>query len=83
VLRRGNDGSGGAWPGPPQISDTSVVTIESSRAAGTTFTAQLRTFATGTASVTVSFVAGNDICDPTPCSPMPGAPLHFAVRVGC
>ena len=81
VLRGGNDGSGGTWPGPAQVSDASVVRIVSSRSAGASFTAQLRALATGTASVTVPFVAGNDVCDPTPCTPIPGAPLHFAVRV--
>jgi hypothetical protein len=81
VLRGGNDGSGGTWPGPAQISDTSVVAMVSSHSAGTSFTAQLRALATGTASVTVPFVAGNDVCDPTPCTPIPGAPLQFAVRV--
>ena len=81
VLRGGNDGSGGTWPGPAQISEAGVVRILSSHAAGTSFTAQLRAVTTGTTSVTVPFVAGNDVCDPTPCTPIPGAPLHFAVRV--
>ena len=81
VLRGGNDGSGGTWPGPAQNSDPTVVRILSSHSAGASFTAQLRAVATGTASVTVPFVAGNDVCDPTPCTPIPGAPLRFTVRV--
>ena len=71
VLRGGNDGSGGTWPGPAQISEAGVVRILSSHAAGTSFTAQLRAVTTGTTSVTVPFVAGNDVCDPTPCTPYP------------
>ena len=81
VLRGGNEGSGGSWPGPAQISDTSVVRVVSSHSAGVNFTAQLQALAAGTASVTVAFVVGNDVCDPTPCTPIPGAPLHFTVRV--
>jgi hypothetical protein len=81
VLRGGNEGSGGTWPGPPEVSDTSVVTIVSSHPGGTSFTAQLRAVAAGNASVTVPFEAGPESCDPTPCTPIPGAPLHFAVRV--
>jgi hypothetical protein len=81
VLRGGSAASGGTWPGPAQISDKGVVTLVSSHAAGASFTAQLRAVASGTASVTVAFVAGADACDPTPCTPIPGAPLHFTVRV--
>ena len=81
VLRGGNAGSGGSWPGPPDISDASVVSEISSHWEGTTFTAQLKAVAAGSATVTVPFVAGADTCDPTPCTPIPGAPLHFEVRV--
>jgi hypothetical protein len=81
VLQGGNAGSGGTWPGPPEISDKGIVTVVSSHSAGATFTAQLKTRATGSVSVTVPFVAGTDVCDPTPCTPIPGAPLHFAVTV--
>jgi hypothetical protein len=81
VLRGGSAASGGTWPGPADISDKGVVTLVSSHPAGASFTAQLRATATGTASVTVPVVAGSDDCNPTPCTPIPGAPLHFAVRV--
>jgi hypothetical protein len=81
VLQGGNAGSGGTWPGPPEVSDKGIVAVVSSHAAGTTFTAQLKAVATGSTAVTVPFVAGNDVCDPTPCTPIPGAPLHFAVSV--
>jgi hypothetical protein len=81
VLQGGDAASGGTWPGPPQVSDQSVVTVVSSHASGATFTARLKALATGSASVTVPFVAGRDVCDPTPCTPVPGAPLHFAVKV--
>jgi hypothetical protein len=81
VLKGGNVGSGGTWPGPAQVSDKSIVTVVSSHAAGYSFTARLIAIAPGTASVTVPFVTANDVCDPTPCTPIPGAPLHFAVKV--
>jgi hypothetical protein len=81
VLQGGNAASGGTWPGPADISNKSVVTLVSSLPTGTSFTAQLRAVAAGTASVTVPFVAGNDACDPTPCTPIPGAPLNFAIEV--
>jgi hypothetical protein len=81
VLRGGSAASGGTWPGPAHISDRSVVTLVSSHSAGASYTAALRAVAAGTASVTVPFVAGADNCDPTPCTPIPGAPLRFVVRV--
>jgi hypothetical protein len=81
VLRGGNDASGGAWPGPPKISDTKVVSLVSSHSVGAAFTATLKALKAGSATVIVPFVPGEDVCDPTPCTPVPGAPLNFAVRV--
>jgi hypothetical protein len=81
VLQGGNVGSGGTWPGPAQVSDSRVVSVVSLHSAGPDFTAQLTAKAPGTASVIVPFVAGNEVCDPTPCTPIPGAPLDFAVKV--
>ena len=81
VLRGGSAASGGTWPGPAHISNRSVVTLVSSHSAGASYTAALRAVAAGTASVTVPFVAGADACNPTPCTPVPGAPLRFVVTV--
>ncbi|HEX4127443.1 MAG TPA: hypothetical protein VHX67_07680 [Acidimicrobiales bacterium] len=81
VLRGGYAGSGGTWPGPPRISDTKVVSLASSHSAGDTFTATVKALAAESTTVIVPFVAGADACDPTPCTPVPGEPLNFAVRV--
>lgn len=81
VLRGGTPAAGGTWPGPPHISDTKVVSLVSSHSAGATFTATLKALQAGSATVVVPFVAGNDVCNPTPCTPVPGGPLNFAVRV--
>jgi hypothetical protein len=81
VLQGGNAGSGGTWPGPADVSDKGVVTLVSSHSTGASFTAQFKAVAAGSASVTVPFVAGSDDCDPTPCTPIPGAPLRFVVTV--
>jgi hypothetical protein len=81
VMQGGNAMSGGTWPGPPTISDKSVLALLSSHSAGASFTASFRAIRTGSATVTVAFVAGRHVCNPTPCTPVPGAPLILAVTV--
>ena len=81
VLTGGEAMSGGTWPGPPTISNTSVVALISSSASGTSFTANLRAGEAGSAIIEVPFVAGPDVCNPTPCTPVPGAPLIWQVTV--
>lgn len=81
VLTGGDAMSAGRWPGPPTISDDRVLTLTSSNATGTTFTADLRAIGTGAATVEVPFVAGPDVCNPTPCTPVPGTPLVWQITV--
>lgn len=81
VMTGGNDASGGTWPGPPTISDGQVLALVSSAATGASFTATLRANRPGSASVNVAFVPGRDACHPTPCTPVPGAPLILDVTV--
>jgi len=73
--------SGGTWPGPPRISDGQVVKVLSSSHSGVRFTATLEAIGAGSASVTVPFVPGESACSPTPCTPVPGAPLDLEVTV--
>jgi hypothetical protein len=81
VLTGGGDGFGGTWPGPPSISNSRVLALTSSNAKGTNFTANVNAIGTGSATVEVPFVAGNDVCNPTPCTPVPGRPLDWRVTV--
>jgi hypothetical protein len=81
VLRGGIAGTGGSWPGPPNVSNPRIVSVLSSHAAGDSFTAELKALTPGSTSAIVAFVAGQPVCDPTPCTPIPGAPLSFDVRV--
>ena len=81
MLTGGGDGFGGTWPGPPAISNTRVLALASSKAQGTKFTADVNAIGTGSATIDVPFVAGQDVCDPTPCTPVPGRPLDWRVTV--
>jgi len=81
VMTGGSDASGGTWPGPPTISDGQVLALVSSAATGASFTATLRANRPGSTSVNVRFVPGRDVCNPTPCTPVPGAPLILDVTV--
>ncbi len=81
VMTGGSDMSGGSWPGPPTISDRLVLALVSSAASGTSFTATFKANRPGSASVEVPFVPGPDLCNPTPCTPVPGAPLVLDVTV--
>lgn len=81
VMTGGSAMSGGTWPGPPRISDGQVVKVLSSSHSGVRFTATLEAIGAGSASVTVPFVPGESACSPTPCTPVPGAPLDLEVTV--
>ena len=80
-LSGGDAMSAGTWPGPPQISDHTVLALLTSAHAGVVFNGTFTALRPGTATVTVPFVAGPDVCNPTPCTPVPGAPLYFDVKV--
>ncbi len=80
VMNGGGNMSAGKWPGPPDISDTHVLTLVSSHG-GTDFNARFKAIGPGAASVEVPFVAGPDVCNPTPCTPVPGGPLMLQVTV--
>jgi hypothetical protein len=81
ILTGGDAMSGGTWPGPPTFSNAGTLSLTSSSASGTTFTANLRAIRAGSATVTVPFVAGSPVCDPTPCTPVPGRPMVWQVTV--
>jgi hypothetical protein len=81
VMTGGNATSGGTWPGPPRISSSQVLKMVSSTNSGTRFTARLRAIRAGFSSVAVPFVPGQEVCNPTPCTPVPGAPLDLEVTV--
>lgn len=80
-LSGGFVGTGGTWPGPPTISNGGALTLISSNASGVNFTASLRAIGVGSATVTVPFVAGTPDCNPTPCTPIPGRPMVWQVKV--
>lgn len=71
----------GSWPGPPNVSNPRIVSVLSSHAAGYSFTAEPKALTPGFTTAIVAFVAGRPVCGPTPCTPLPGAPLRFGVRV--
>jgi hypothetical protein len=81
ILTGGYGGSGGSWPGPPTISNGRVLALTSSGANGMVFKANLRAIGVGSVTVEVPFVAGLDVCNPTPCTPVPGRPLDWKVTV--
>jgi len=82
LVLTGEEGmSGGTHPGPPIISDRQTLVLVSSRG-GTSFTGVLRAVRSGSAAVTVPFVAGSaSDCNPTPCTPVPGMPMVWQVTV--
>jgi len=71
--------SGGTWPVPPRISDGQVLVVVSSSHSAP-FSATLKAIRKGSASVTVPFVPGPDVCNPTPCTPVRSA-LDLEVTV--
>ena len=82
IVLTGSDAmSGGTWPRPPKVSNKQAVTLVASHSSGTTFMATLRAVATRATTVDVPFIARLDVCNPTPCTPVPGAPLVWQVTV--
>ncbi|HEY1828242.1 MAG TPA: hypothetical protein VGF87_09480 [Acidimicrobiales bacterium] len=81
VMTGGSDATGGTWPGPPHISNGSVLRVISSNSSGATYSGRFIAWGTGASSVTVPFVNGPDVCTPTPCTPVPGGPLVINVTV--
>jgi hypothetical protein len=81
VVSAGYQGSGGSWPGPPSVSDRSVLQLVSSVPSGAILTAHLKAIREGTTTVTADFVSRNSPCTPTPCTPIPGQPLLLDVTV--
>jgi len=81
VLTGGDSMSGGTWPGPPTISTADVLTLVSSHVVGSTLSATLKATGVGTATVEAPFVAGQNVCNPTPCTPVPGRPLIWQATV--
>jgi hypothetical protein len=58
-----------------------VLSLASSHSSGSNFNATFKAVGTGSASVNVPFVPGRSVCTPTPCTPVPGAPLVLQVTV--
>jgi hypothetical protein len=81
VVSGGQGGSNGTWPGPPSISNSEVLSLLSNNPTGSTFTDIVQAKAVGSATVRLAFVAGPDVCAPTPCTPIPGAPFLLDVTV--
>jgi hypothetical protein len=81
VLAGGYAGSGGSWPGPAVISDPAVLAKATTAPSTAPFSVTVRATSTGTATVSVPFVAGSEACHPTPCTPIPGRPLVWEITV--